>query len=155
MPRKQAVQDVRLYIEAIMNYLKQYRKFYHDLYLKDLQILFFIHRSNEQQRVTVTQLAKHLNITPAASSQLISSYENKNWVERVHSQTARRTVYIQLSKYMLDLLQSDIDYLTTTMSEQLNSFSDEDLESFSKVLSIINKNLLEDAVFFHKPEQEV
>lgn len=154
MPKQKAIDAVDKYLYSMMNYLKRYRKFYHDLYLRDLQILLFIHREHESHQVTVSELAKHLRVTPAAASQLISNYEKKDWVERVHSTTDRRTVYIQVSKYILDQFNHDIEDVNVALAEELADFSDEDLIGFANVLTIINDNLQQDAVFFHRNEEK-
>ena len=153
MPQRQAIQAVDKYLLSMMNYLKRYRKFYHDLYLRDLQILLFIHRENPTHQVTVSELANHLKVTPAAASQLISNYEKKDWVERVHSTTDRRTVYIQVSKFILERFRQDIKNVNEALSEELDGLSTDDLAGFTKVLNIISENLQNDAVFFHRNDQ--
>lgn len=154
MPKRHAIEHVDKFLYAMINYLKHFRKFYHSMYLRDLQILLFIHRDNEEHQVTVSQLANHLRVTPAAASQLISNYEKKNWVNRIHSKKDRRTVYVRVSDQVLDMMHADIKFINKQLSVQLDKYTDEELIGFAKVLNIISTNLEHDAVFFHRPETE-
>ena len=154
MPIQKAVHVVDLYLISMLNYLKRYRKFYRDFYLRDLQILLFIDRDNEDHQVTVSQLAEHLKVTPAAASQLVSNYEKKNWVERIHSDKDRRTVYVRVSDLVLERFNQDVEYIKKVLAEELSNVPDEDIIGFTKVLNIISNNLQTDVVFFHRSDKE-
>lgn len=109
--------------------------------MRDLHILAFVHREHENHVVTISELAYHLKVTPAAASQIVTSYENKGWLMRTRSKSDRRTVYISLTGDVRDIFSERRESLHKIFGEQLMRFSDDELQSFAKVLYAIDNKM--------------
>ena len=63
----------------------------------------------ENHQITMSELANILGVSPAAVSQMIAGFEKKGLLQRVHSNTDRRTVYIQIVPEAIDMFQKRMD----------------------------------------------
>ena len=139
MPKQKAIQAVDEYINNLFDFFRTSNETYYGMHLRDLQILYFILSEHKDQRVTVSELAYHLNITAAAASQVVSGYEKKGWIIRVRSTTDRRTVYLQIDPTLVEKLRKDWKRFNKNLEKEFSSVSKEELEGFARVMEIINK----------------
>ena len=63
----------------------------------------------ENHQITMSELANILGVSPAAVSQMIAGFEKKGLLQRAHSNTDRRTVYIQIVPEAIDMFQKRMD----------------------------------------------
>lgn len=101
---------------------------------KDIFILLFIYRHNDEHKVTISELANTLHVTPAAISQSVNNYEKQGWVQRVRSQQDRRTVYVQITDKAKDLLENDWANSQKKLSAYLEFLGEEDTESLVRIV---------------------
>ena len=80
---------------SITNYVRNNRHCKDGPRLKDVMLFKTIYKA-ENHQITMSELASILGVSPAAVSQLIAGFEKKGLLQRVHSNTDRRTVYIQI-----------------------------------------------------------
>ena len=107
------------------------------MHLRDLQVLYYILSEHEDRQVTVSELAYHLNITPAAASQVVSGYEKKGWIERIRSAVDRRTVYLKVKEDVLEKIRVDWELFNHNLEKELKDVSKKELEGFARVMDII------------------
>lgn len=71
-----------------------------DLRPSELHTFFIIKFLSDkiEKGIKVTDVSKHLGITPPSASQQIKSLEDKGYIIRKHSEEDRRTVLVSLSK---------------------------------------------------------
>lgn len=148
MPKQKAIQAVDEYIDNFFEFIRTSNETYHGMHLRDLQILYFILSEHETQRVTVSELAQHLNITAAAASQVVTGYEKKKWIQRVRSKEDRRIVYIQVVDSVLENLKADWIQFDKNLQVSLKDVSAKELEYFSKVMDTIIEYFDENHPFF-------
>lgn len=119
---------------ALMEFTRRSRGPIKGFRMRDLHVLKFIYFESPEKRTTMSDLASHMNITPAAASQIISGYEKNGWVKRVRSETDRRTVYVEISDKTKDLLNKKWQEHQASVMEFLNELDDTDCEGLEKVL---------------------
>lgn len=76
--------------------------------IKDVMLFKTIYKA-ENHQITMSELANILGVSPAAVSQMIAGFEKKGLLQRVHSNTDRRTVYIQIVPEAIDMFQKRMD----------------------------------------------
>lgn len=104
---------------------------------RDLNILIYILMQENQEPVTMSQLAQNLKVTPAAASQIISGYEKNGWVKRVRSDEDRRTVTIQVTDDIREKLLSKWKDHQNSLSCFLDELGEEDCENLYRILNKI------------------
>ncbi len=62
---------------------------------RQIVILRYIHKC-PNHRTTISNLARHYQITDAAASQMVTYFEKKGWVEKVRTEFDRRVVYVKV-----------------------------------------------------------
>lgn len=143
MSKNRAMDVVNQFINIMMAYMKESKKANEGVQMRDLRILFYIDEKQHEQKVTISELAYHLKITPAAASQIISGYEKKGWVQRIRSEEDRRTVYIDITEDLKNCFKDEWYRMHNVISKDLERFSDEELENFANVLNAIDGSLKE------------
>ena len=102
--------------------------------MRDLYILGYIYFDSENHRSTMSDLAAHMNITPAAASQIISGDEKNGWVIRKRSDKDRRTVYVEISDQIKERLKEKWEENQKFLLNFLDELTDDDLDSLEKIL---------------------
>ncbi|WP_300927386.1 MarR family transcriptional regulator, partial [Faecalibaculum rodentium] len=62
---------------------------------KDFQVLEYIWTANPEHSVRMSDLTQFMEVSPAATSQLINSYEMQEIAQRVRSTEDRRANFVQ------------------------------------------------------------
>ena len=137
MPKQKALNAVKDFFETMTDFVRTSEETYYGLHLRDLQVIYFILTEHENHKVTVTELSKHLEVTPAAASQIVTNYENKGWINRVRSTSDRRTVFIEVTQELLSKLNGDLDIFKENLYQNFSDVTDEELEGFSRVMKVI------------------
>ena len=63
----------------------------------------------DNHQITMSELAGILGVSPAAVSQMVAGFEKKGLLQRMHSNTDRRTVYIQIVPEAIEMFQKHVD----------------------------------------------
>lgn len=101
---------------------------------RDVEILIYIYSHQDGERVTMSGLAKHLRITPAAASQIVSCYEKNGWVHRVRCDRDRRTVYLRVSDEVSNKILAKWEDHQQNLSKFLDEIGEEDCEHLYRIL---------------------
>lgn len=141
MPKNKAMNAVNQFIYIMMDYMRESKKPNEGIHMRDLRILFFIDEEHHDHKVTISELAYHLKITPAAASQIISGYEKKGWVERIRSEEDRRTVYIDITENLKNKFKEEWFAMHQVIIQDLEQFTEQELEDFARVLTAIDGSL--------------
>lgn len=137
MARETAVKLINESMYTLMQFTRKSRGPIEGFRARDLHVLKFIYLDKEEHRTTMSELAEHLNVTPAAASQIISSYEKNDWIKRVRSERDRRTVFVELTDKTKDILRKEWEEHQKHLKEFLDGLSDEDCESLVRIVDRI------------------
>ena len=141
MPRQKARDAINYFLDRQMDSFATNSSWYEGFKMRDLHILAFIDRTHEDHMVTVSELAYHLNVTPAAASQFVTAYEKKGWVERIRSDKDRRTVHVKVTDKINRIFDERLQKIDEKADEVLADFSDEEILAFSRILKAIDGKL--------------
>ena len=88
----------------------------------------------ENHQITMSELASILGVSPAAVSQLIAGFEKKGLLQRVHSNTDRRTVYIQIVPEAIEMFQKHMEVHVKNVYDYLDYLGDSDCAHLRDIL---------------------
>ena len=96
----------------------------------------------EYQELSLQEIAKHLGITKASTTTLISSLFNKKLISKRNDQKDKRITLVSLTSAGTDLLTETLKQHSLWIEKITNNLSDNDVAIFKKVLSQIYENVL-------------
>lgn len=101
--------------------------------IKDVMLFKTIYKA-ENHQITMSELANILGVSPAAVSQMIAGFEKKGLLQRMHSNTDRRTAYIQIVPEAIDIFQKRMDSHTANVYSYLDYLGDSDCAHLRDIL---------------------
>lgn len=143
MSKESTLQVINQSINVLMDYVRNSRKPISKVRPRDLVVLHYIHCSNSQGMITMSQLANFIHVTPAAVSQIVSGYEKHGWVERVRSLEDRRTVYVKVTDAVHDCMQEKWNQHQAEILDFLEEIGPDDCENLERILKKIIKHIEE------------
>ena len=96
----------------------------------------------EYQELSLQEIAKHLGITKASTTTLISSLVNKQLISKRNDQKDKRITLVSLTSAGTVLLTETLKQHSLWIEKITNNLSDNDVAIFKKVLSQIYENVL-------------
>ena len=96
----------------------------------------------EYQELSLQEIAKHLGITKASTTTLISSLVNKKLISKRNDQKDKRITLVSLTSAGTVLLTETLKQHSLWIEKITNNLSDNDVAIFKKVLSQIYENVL-------------
>lgn len=96
----------------------------------------------EYQELSLQEIAKHLGITKASTTTLISSLVNKQLISKKNDKKDKRITLVSLTSAGTDLLTETLKQHSLWIEKITNNLSDNDVAIFKKVLSQIYENVL-------------
>ena len=118
---------------SITNYVRNNRHCNDGPRLKDVMLFKTIYRA-ENHQITMSELASILGVSPAAVSQMIAGFEKKGLLQRVHSNTDRRTVYIQIVPEAIEMFQERMDVHVKNVYDYLDYLGESDCAHLRDIL---------------------
>ena len=118
---------------SITNYVRNNRHCKDGPRLKDGMLFKTIYRA-ENHQITMSELASILGVSPAAVSQLIAGFEKKGLLQRVHSNTDRRTVFIQIVPEAIEMFQERMDVHVKNVYDYLDYLGSDDCAHLRDIL---------------------
>ena len=118
---------------TVTNYVRNNRHCKDGPRLKDVMLFKTIYRA-ENHQITMSELANILGVSPAAVSQLIAGFEKKGLLQRVHSNTDRRTVYIQIVPEAIEMFQERMDVHVKNVYDYLDYLGESDCAHLRDIL---------------------
>ena len=118
---------------SITNYVRNNRHCKDGPRLKDVMLFKTIYKA-ENHQITMSELASILGVSPAAVSQLIAGFEKKGLLQRVHSNTDRRTVYIQIVPEAIEMFQERMDVHVKNVYDYLDYLGSDDCAHLRDIL---------------------
>lgn len=101
--------------------------------IKDVMLFKTIYKA-ENHQITMSELANILGVSAAAVSQMVAGFEKKNLLQRVHSNTDRRTVYIQIVPEAIEMFQKRMDTHVENVYHFLDYLGSEDCAHLRDIL---------------------
>lgn len=95
----------------------------------------------EYQELSLQEIAKHLGITKASTTTLISSLVNKQLISKINDKKDKRITLVSLTSAGTDLLTETLKQHSLWIEKITNNLSDNDVAIFKKVLSQIYENV--------------
>ena len=99
---------------------------------RDLMMLDAILQNGNM--VKMSEISTYFHITPAAVSQMIRSFEKKNWVERVVLENDRRSVYIKVSDEGRNMIEQNEKHVTEKLVEFIEMLGEEDANALIRIM---------------------
>lgn len=99
---------------------------------RDLMMLDAIMQNGNM--VKMSEISTYFHITPAAVSQMIRSFEKKNWVERVVLENDRRSVYIKVSEEGRHLIEQNEKHVTEKLVEFIELLGEDDANALIRIM---------------------
>ena len=96
----------------------------------------------EYQELSLQEIARHLGITKASTTTLISSLVNKQLISKRNDKKDKRITLVSLTAAGTDLLTETLKQHSLWIEKITNNLSDNDVAIFKKVLSQIYENVL-------------
>lgn len=127
---------------TITNYVRNNRHCKDGPRLRDVMLFKTIYRADNHQ-ITMSELASILGVSPAAVSQMVAGFEKKGLLQRVHSNTDRRTVYIQIVPEAIDMFQERMDTHVENVYHYLDYLGESDCVHLRDILIKTNKYMEE------------
>lgn len=84
--------------------------------------------------VKMNDISAYFHITPAAVSQMIRTFEKKNWVERVVLEKDRRSVYVRVSEEGQKLIEQNEKDVTERLVEFIELLGEEDAKALIRIV---------------------
>lgn len=101
---------------------------------KDFQVLEYIWTTNPEHSVRMSDLTQFMEVSPAATSQLINSYEMQEIAQRVRSTEDRRANFVQIHPTLLKKIEKKMDDLNDRTAALLEYLGPEDAEALERIL---------------------
>lgn len=118
---------------SITNYVRNNRYCKDGPRLKDVMLFKTIYKA-ENHQITMSELANILSVSPAGVSQMIAGFEKKGLLQRVHSNTDRRTVYIQIVPEAIEMFQERMDVHVKNVYHYLDYLGSDNCEHLRDIL---------------------
>lgn len=104
-----------------------------------------IHALNEP---TIGRFAEFLNISQSNATYKVNSLIKKGYLKKQNSHTDRREYHLVLSDKYYNYNDLMLSYVKTVIGRVEESFTKEEIEQFSSMLSRIADNMMPEAEFF-------
>lgn len=91
---------------------------------------------------TVNEFAKVANISSPNAAYKINNLVKKGYVKKVQSEADKREFYLEVTEKYLNYYNISYSYLDTVMKRVEDRFEPEEIRAFTKVLDIIDKELM-------------
>lgn len=108
---------------------------------KDYQVLEYIWKANPDHSVRMADLTHFMNVSPAATSQLINSYEAMGVARRVRSSADRRANFVQIDPSLLELINSKAKQLEVICGQMLDELDPQEAAALERVLNLLTEKL--------------
>ena len=118
---------------TITNYVRNNRHCKDGPRLKDVMLFKTIYKA-ENHQIMMSELASILGVSAAAVSQMIAGFEKKGLLQRVHSNTDRRTVYIQIVPEAIEMFQNRMDMHVKNVYDYLDYLGESDCAHLRDIL---------------------
>lgn len=137
---KDFLEMINSQMSLVMDLNQELKEVHDEFRRRDLVYLSYI-LSNDEEGVTMSQIAKHFKVTPAAASQIITIYENKGWVERERSKTDRRTVYVKVTDEIREKLNKKNEEQKEKYTAMMEYLGEEDSKNLMRILGRVKEYL--------------
>ncbi len=147
------MEDIKSSLSDVMNsiYLKYKLNFYQNLYYDNgssedsLTVMekFCAEAIFALQGPTVNQLAKFIRVSQPNAAYKVNNLVKKGHVEKVRSQKDRRQVHLFVTEKFKEQYHVNYRYVDEIIDCLQDKVSDEELETFKKVLEIMDDGVLE------------
>ncbi len=102
---------------------------------RDVMILeSILHMHPDGSPVKMSDLSDYFKVTPAAISQMIRSFEEKGWVQRVKPPHDRRTTCIQVSEQAKEHLRESLLLMQEHLRAFISLLGEEDARALVRIL---------------------
>jgi DNA-binding MarR family transcriptional regulator len=112
-------------------------------------LLVILHSIDQGKPVTASQLSQKMEISNAASTQMVDSLVKHGWVNRTQDEKDRRIVWVDLTDEGTNVLREVFIESTRYMEGMIEHLGDEDFNHLDRILDKVMEYMLENS--FLKP----
>ncbi len=98
------------------------------------------------KKPTINEFATMANISSPNAAYKVSKLINKGYLRKVQSEDDKREYHLEVTDKYLGYYNISYQYLVTVMERLENRFSDEELQLITKVLKIMDEELMPEVV---------
>lgn len=135
MDSKNVLNQMGRLLDLVRKELKNEMRDLPPLRQKDFQVLEYIWTANPEHSVRMSDLTQFMEVSPAATSQLINSYEMQEIAQRVRSTEDRRANFVQIHPTLLKKIEDKMEDLNTRTAALLDYLGPEDSEALERILT--------------------
>lgn len=118
----------------MMHLIKEKVEDGHKVRPKQIAVLHYIY-SCPEHKTTISNLARHYQITDAAASQMITYFEKQGWVDKVRTKFDRRVVYVQVSQAFMEEMKEKFDEMMGNVNRYLTYLGPKDAVALERILN--------------------
>ena len=93
-----------------------------------------IYASSKGERLISTQLAKRLNVTRSAISQIVNNLEKRGIVKRVADTVDKKIAYIELSNYAMDAFNDEKVIMVSYVGRIVEEFGEQKMDKLIELV---------------------
>lgn len=94
---------------------------------------------------TISQFAQFLQVSNPNATYKVNTLVRKGYVTKVQSETDKRESHLFATQKFMDYYAINQNYVNTVMERVNNRFSPEELRQFEEMLTIISRELMQEA----------
>ncbi|EFI42465.1 MULTISPECIES: MarR family transcriptional regulator [Peptoniphilus] len=91
---------------------------------------------------TINEMGKFLNISQPNITYKVNNLVKKGYVKKIQSENDKREVFLEVTDKFYNYYNVKNEYMNLVLKRARNRFSEEDLEKFEYMLSVISEDLM-------------
>lgn len=107
----------------------------HDMKHRDIMMLTAImYYKKSGELMKMSEISTAFQITPAAVSQCIKSFEKNDWIERIVLENDRRSVYIKVTPSAKEMIQRNEKDMTKRLVRFIEELGEDDAQALLRIM---------------------
>lgn len=97
-------------------------------------VLVILHSIDEGKPVMISQISQKMEISNAASTQIVDNLEKQGWVHRIQDENDRRVIWVDLTEKGNKILQQTFKETSKMMEGLIQYIGEEDFDHLNRIL---------------------
>lgn len=97
-------------------------------------VLVILHSIDEGKPVMISQISQKMEISNAASTQIVDNLEKQGWVHRIQDENDRRVIWVDLTEKGNKILKQTFKETSKMMEGLIQFIGEEDFDHLNRIL---------------------
>lgn len=97
-------------------------------------MLVILHSIDEGKPVMISQISQKMEISNAASTQIVDNLEKQGWVHRIQDENDRRVIWVDLTEKGNKILKQTFKETSKMMEGLIQFIGEEDFDHLNRIL---------------------